>query len=164
MIDSFWDNYRFLSNFFILHNPIVYNNIVYDSTEKFFQAMKTTDPVYRRLISEAGTPGLAKKMGSKEGFERAKLTLRPDWNDIKIKVMAYALRKKFEDPYLKQKLVETYPHDLVEGNWWHDNLWGACNCEKCAGEEKLNYLGKLLVILRTHLINGTLPADVDPLF
>jgi hypothetical protein len=157
MIDDFSDTYRFLSNFFILHNPIVYNNIVYDSTEKFFQAMKSRDPVFRRLVSEAGTPGLAKRMGRQ-------VKLRPDWDAIKLNVMAYALRKKFEDPYLRQKLIDTYPRDLVEGNWWHDNLWGSCNCKKCADKVKLNYLGKLLVILRTHLINGTLPAEHDPDF
>lgn len=165
MIDEFKGAHRFLSNFFTLHNPIVYNNIDYPSNEHFFQAMKTVDQGQRLAMANAPTPGIVKKMGSLNGYLNFKIELRPNWRgDLDFKVMAYGLVKKFESLYLKLRLIETYPHRLVEGNWWHDNYWGACRCDKCAGIAKLNNLGQMLEILRLHLINGTLPAEVDPVF
>jgi predicted NAD-dependent protein-ADP-ribosyltransferase YbiA (DUF1768 family) len=66
--------------------------------------------------------------------------LRPDWNDIKIKVMEEALLSKFtlnED--IKQKLKDTGDLYLEETNWWKDTFWGVCDG---VGE---NNLGKCLM-------------------
>lgn len=61
-------------------------------------------------------------------------------------------------------IVGTYPHALVEGNYWHDNIWGNCECAKCISFAGQNLLGQLLEVLRTHLINGTLPNVPEPVF
>lgn len=140
MIDDFSkEEYHFLSNF--CSSPISYGGRTYPSVEHFFQAMKTKDDVQRRLIAEAGTPGLAKKMGRS-------VVLREDWNQIKLVVMAFGIMCKFNDPDLKTKLVDTYPHDLVEGNWWGDDIWGV---DIKTGQGR-NYLGQLLMILRAQFM------------
>lgn len=136
--------YRFLSNFYT--SPFEYDGILYPTNEHFFQAMKTTDKVQRRLISEAGTAGLAKKMGRKA-------VLRSDWKKIKLDIMLHGLRKKFQNPELVAKLTATFPDCLVEGNWWHDNYWGDCWCAKCKNIEGQNFLGFLLEHVRLELIN-----------
>lgn len=116
MIDDFSkEEYHFLSNF--SPSPIEYGNNIYPTVEHFFQAMKTKDEVQRRLISETGTPGLAKRMGRN-------VVLRKDWNQIKLSVMAFGIMRKFDDLELRKKLVDTYPHYLVEKNWWGDDIWG----------------------------------------
>jgi len=89
--------------------------------------MKTTNQEHREIIRNAATPGIAKKMSSKKGYYEnrqliLKIELRPDWEDIKMKVMLFDLRKKFSPrSILAQKLVETYPKKLVEGKWF--GLW-----------------------------------------
>jgi ribA/ribD-fused uncharacterized protein len=151
MINSFMNEHRFLSNFWYV--DIVYDN-VYKSVEHFFQAMKTLDEGLRATIAMADTPGLAKKLGKT-------VPLRADWDKIKVSVMALGLCKKFSYPELAQKLIATYPHDLIEGNYWGDEIWGV-NLKTGKG---LNHLGKLLVMIRTNLINGIpILPDNDPVF
>jgi len=58
------------------------------------------------------------------------------------------LKQKFNDPVLKQKLLDTGDQELVEGNFWNDFTWGVCN-----GVGK-NWLGKMLVELRKRLVAG----------
>jgi predicted NAD-dependent protein-ADP-ribosyltransferase YbiA (DUF1768 family) len=54
------------------------------------------------------------------------LPLRPDWDDIKISVMARLLKRKFsrENMSLRNLLIDTHPKILVEGNYWGDVFWG----------------------------------------
>ena len=80
-----------------------------------------------------------------------KLSLREDWDKIKLEVMEELLRIKFSDPYLRYLLMVTDGRELVEGNHWHNNFWGRCSCEKC-DNKGLNHLGKLLMKLRTDII------------
>lgn len=143
MISSFKDKYRFLSNFW--PSPFTYDGILYPTNEHFFQAMKTNDKAQRRLISEARTPGLAKWMGRQT-------VLRIDWPQINLNVMLYGLRKKFQNKELAAELAATFPHTLVEGNWWHDNLWGNCYCQKCKGIEGQNLLGLSLEQIRLEIL------------
>lgn len=152
MIVDFRNEYRFLSNFY--ESPFIYDGILYPTNEHFFQAMKTKDKVQRRLISEARTPGLAKWMGRR-------IVLREDWANIRLDVMLYGLRKKFSIPELAAKLAATYPHALVEGNWWHDNLWGNCNCPKCKNIEGQNLLGLSLEQVRLEILTERKGGNTD---
>jgi predicted NAD-dependent protein-ADP-ribosyltransferase YbiA (DUF1768 family) len=52
---------------------------------------------------------------------------------------------KFSIPLMKEQLVLTGEEKLVEGNYWHDNFWGSCICEKCQRKLKLNWLGQILM-------------------
>ena len=56
------------------------------------------------------------------------------------------MKQKFNWPELRTKLLATGNRVLVEGNYWHDNFWGECTCEKCKATQKAeNWLGKLLM-------------------
>lgn len=123
------------------------------SNEHFFQAMKTVAPGERIAISKAGTPGIAKRMCSRKGYNGFKIILRNNWNTIKNDVMVYGLRQKFRHSIIATKLIATYPQGLVEGNWWHDNYWGDCSCAKCINIPGQNMFGHLLETVRLELIN-----------
>ena len=133
-IERFDGKYDFLSNFYL--TPVPYQGIMYPSSEHAFQAAKTTNPAVRMEISEASTPGLAKKMGRR-------LELRMAWDDIRDAIMFSVLMEKFHNnPDICKKLLETGIEELVEGNTWGDTYWGVCN-----GNGK-NKLGKLLMLVR----------------
>jgi ribA/ribD-fused uncharacterized protein len=126
-IDRFKGEYEFLSNFFVEKHG--------KSVEHFFQAAKALSTDQYAWIFSADTPGEAKRRGRRT-------TIRPDWDHIKVRIMRALLKKKFEDPELRQKLLDTGDKELVEGNNWGDQFWGVC---KGHGD---NMLGRLLMELR----------------
>jgi ribA/ribD-fused uncharacterized protein len=141
MIDSFDEEYRFLSNFWVLDNPIEIEGLIFDSSEAAYQAMKTLDPIARGKFQEL-TPSESKKFGRT-------LELREDWDEVKIEIMEEIVRQKFnKNPKLAQKLIETYPRQLVEGNWWGDDFWGV-DIKNHRGQ---NNLGKILMKIRDELM------------
>ena len=144
MINCFENEYEFLSNFY--EHPITYNGVVYPTNEHFFQAMKTPVLSEHLEIAAAATPGRAKRLGRKAN-------LWSDWEEIKEDIMLQALRLKFADPALAEKLLATDGKYLIEGNWWHDNYWGVCSCEKC-GHQGRNRLGELLMKVREEIKNA----------
>lgn len=139
MIDRFDGDYDFLSNFHM--HPVTLDGVVYPSNEHAYQAAKTLDQAEREYVRTRTTPGLAKKAG------RRNVTLRPDWDQVKLGVMEDLCRQKFQDPQLRKLLLATAPHDLVEGNWWNDTFWGVCNGR---GE---NHLGQILMGIREEVSN-----------
>lgn len=139
MIDSFSGEYSFLSNFHLCR--IEHEGIIYPSTEHAYQAAKTLDEQQRKQIANAPTPSKAKKMGRK-------VTLRNDWEDVKLDVMMELVKKKFQNKELANKLLATGSQKLVEGNYWHDYYWGVCN-----GKGQ-NHLGKILMEIREELLRG----------
>jgi len=130
VIDSFKGEYAWLSNFWIEKNG--------KSVEHFYQAYKTVNSETYNWIISSDTPGEAKRRGRRS-------ILRADWDTIKVSVMRKLLQKKFEDPDLRQKLLDTDGYELIEGNWWGDQFWGVC---KGRGE---NMLGRLLMELREEI-------------
>jgi len=141
---AFSGPYHFLSNFFMC--SILYEGIVYASTEHAYQAAKTTNHDLRRHFFAHGTAAQAKNRGRN-------IALRPDWEQVKLSIMLELLRIKFSDPTLADKLLGTDDAELVEGNWWHDQYWGVCNCGRdgtCSkkGGVGENHLGKLLMQVR----------------
>lgn len=141
MIMEFRDRYRFLSNFY--PSPIEVDGTVYPTVEHAFQAYKSDDPKVRQMISKLPLPSDAKKTGRL-------IKMRPDWDSIKDAHMLRLLAAKFSEPSMKKKLLDTENEELIEGNYWHDNYWGSCNCERCQSKGK-NILGKLLMDLRKSL-------------
>jgi len=145
MIDSFKGEYRWLSNFWFA--SFVSQGITFKSSEHYFACCKTLDPEWCRRIIDAPHAAAAKKLGKQ-------CPLRPDWPAVRMAVMAQALWLKFsQNADLQLKLILTDPHELVEGNYWHDNTWGDCRCAKCAqlGPGK-NGLGRLLMAHRKTFI------------
>lgn len=146
-IDSFSGRYRFLSNFWYVDIP--FEGTTYPSLEHAYQAAKTKDPSKRVLVRACQTPGHAKRAG--QG-----LTLRADWEKVKLRIMEQLLRHKFDPLHnrrLADALVETHPCMLIEGNHWGDTFWGVCNGK---GE---NHLGKLLMMIRSDLVLGRMKDD-----
>lgn len=143
MIKEFSGRFRFLSNFYVLSTEILYEGLAYASVEHAYQAAKTLDKAQRRAISRMRTPGEAKKAGKN-------ISLRPDWEQVKQNVMLDLLRLKFAQPALAKQLADTVGHKLVEGNYWHDNIWGICTCKAC-GNDGQNYLGQTLMQVRDEI-------------
>lgn len=137
-IDSFSGKYDFLSNMFVCYLMDT-DGVEYKSAEHYYQAHKIHDACDRYEIISADTPMKSKALGRK-------CKLRPDWNDIRDSVMENALRLKFNNIYLMNKLIETYPHELVEGNYWGDTYWGIFD------NRGQNKLGKLLMKIREEAI------------
>lgn len=132
MISGFQGAARWLSNFAPVN--ICYDGLCYPSVEHFYVAMKTTDKDVRKVIRDLPTASEAKKFGKT-------ITVRPDWEELKLRVMEYGLRKKFSKQPYKWLLSET-KGEIVEENWWNDTFWGVCNG---VGE---NNLGKLIMKIR----------------
>jgi hypothetical protein len=135
-INSFVDKYAFLSNFYGI--TIWIGGTPWLTAEHLFQACKTTDPAEREWVRMSETAGVAKRRGRQ-------ITLRSDWNEIKLDVMRYCLQKKFAHPMLAIHLKDTGDAILIEGNTWGDRYWGVC------GGKGENMLGKLLMEVRDTL-------------
>ena len=136
VIDSFFGPYRFLSNF----EPctVEYDGMTYTCSEAAYQAAKTTDVSLRIAFTTMN--------GAKAKFAGQRLTLRPDWNEVKVNAMYEIVKDKFSRNHeLKLKLLQTGDLQLIEGNYWGDKFWGVCNGE---GE---NHLGKILMRVRKEL-------------
>lgn len=155
-IDCFDGQYAFLSNFFA--TKVYYNGIIYPHSEGAFQAAKSLDEHVRKEFAlMMKTPGQAKRAGKGRPFkasngETLKIELRPDWEEVKDSIMYDIVRAKFtQNQALKQALLMTVDAELVEGNYWHDNYWGVCSCERCANKTGRNQLGKTLMKIRAEL-------------
>lgn len=146
-ISSFKGDYRFLSNFWMVSVPL--ENIWYPSVEHAYQAAKTTNPEEREKIRRASTAAEAKRIGKH-------ITLRPDWEQVKIDYMRYLVWYKFAMyPDLGKMLLDTGDRELVEGNTWNDIFWGVCDG---IGQ---NWLGKILMEVRDQ-VRSTGPSDKPP--
>lgn len=135
-IDEFDGEFAFLSNFY----PATINmdGMSFQSSEAAYQAQKCLNTMDKFQFCNLG-PRDAKKLGRK-------VQLRPDWEDIKDKVMARILSLKFrQHPDLGNLLIATGDAELIEGNHWRDTYWGVCD-----GVGK-NRLGELLMQLRHEL-------------
>ena len=126
-------DWAFLSNFY--ECKIVYEGYMFNNVESAFQAQKCISEV-DKFIGVNGS--IAKKLGRK-------VNLRSDWDKVKDDIMYKIVFAKFEqNPELRDKLVNTYPLELVENNKWNDTYWGVCN-----GKGK-NKLGKILESVRDY--------------
>ena len=138
-IKQFKDGFDFLSNFYPAH--VALDNVRYDTVEHAFQAAKTLDKAQRRLIRNADTPGKAKRLGRK-------VTLRDDWEAVKIEIMEDLVRQKFtRHPDLRKLLLDTGDAEIEEGNTWRDTFWGV---SLRTGKGR-NELGKILMRVRREL-------------
>jgi hypothetical protein len=112
---AFRDDFEFLSNFY--YAPVRFEGATYATVEHAFQAAKTDDPDERALVRACSTPAKAKARGRR-------VTLRKDWEAVKLGVMEVLLREKFT---------------------WGDVYWGVCR-----GSGR-NHLGRLLMRIRDAL-------------
>ncbi len=144
-IKGFHNNYDWLSNFYIIE-PFIYDEIEFNTTENFYQAMKTKDKEIRKYIATL-KPGQAKRYVNPDINKN--FVVREDWEKIKLSVMEYAIRIKFSQQDFKDLLLATRNIYIEETNSWNDIFWG-CNT---AGEGQ-NHLGKLYMKIREELKNN----------
>lgn len=133
-ITKFDGSYRFLSNFYVSITSIDLKT--WKTIEHYYQSQKSKNPIIQEIVRNLETAYLAKQYGKT-------ITLRDDWDDIKLKIMEKAVRAKFDQNYdLRERLLKTGDAQLIEGNYWGDVYWGVC---KGVGE---NNLGKILMKIR----------------
>lgn len=141
VIDRFVEDFAFLSNFY--PSTFRYEGKTYRTVEHAYQAYKTLDESERQIIRNAKSAGEAKKLGRS-------VTLRKDWDSIKVDVMRCLIKLKFENPLLREMLIATGNSELIESNYWNDKFWGVCRGQ---GE---NWLGRILTEQRNEII-----AEID---
>lgn len=131
IISYFKNENYFMSNFF--EASVSYEGKVYRNAEAAYQAQK--DPARAgEFIMLKGND--AKALGSK-------VTLRSDWEEIKVQVMYEVVEAKFtQNRNLMQKLIQTGNAELVHGNIHRDTFWGIY------GGKGENMLGKILMEIR----------------
>jgi ribA/ribD-fused uncharacterized protein len=139
IVNSFRGDFEYLSNF-SKHGFVDKNGRRWKTVEHFYQSMKTNDEKEMLQVQNAKTPTIAKLLGRK-------ITLRKEWNDVKVDVMREALRLKFDqNDEIRQRLKSTAGYVLIEGNNWGDTFWGEVD------GKGLNILGKLLMELRDYYL------------
>ena len=107
MIQQFRENYDFLSNFYLC--SVLFNGIIFLSSEAAFQAQKTKDPEQQKAFADL-SPAKAKSVGRS-------VTLRDDWENVKFQIMYEVCRAKFSlHPELAKMLLDTGDALLIEGN------------------------------------------------
>ena len=141
------NRYAFLSNFYEAEIRIWGHT--FPTTEHAFAWMKPVkdDPV-RREIRLAVGPAQAKSLGRG-------CTLRPEWEEIKFRVMQAVVRAKFDQhPDLARSLMDTGDAYLQEGTYWDDRVWGvdfSSSPHDWEAREGLNWLGTILMAERSRL-------------
>ena len=121
-ITSFNGANRFLSNFYLLPEPLEWEGQFYPTTEHAFQAAKTLDPALRKEIAEATgegkpSPGLAKWIGRR-------VAMRSGWDAMRIAVMEELLCLKFAHPRLGKLLLDTGDAEAHRGEHMGQRLLG----------------------------------------
>lgn len=144
IIEEFRGKFYFLSNFY--EQQLTFDGITYRNAEAAFQAQKTL-AVGQRLRFANLLPGEAKRLGRR-------VTLRADWDDVRLDVMRAVVRTKFENTELSAMLLATGDARLVEGNTWGDKFWGTCE------GIGFNHLGSILEDTRAELRQVDVP-EVD---
>jgi ribA/ribD-fused uncharacterized protein len=148
-VEGFEGEYRFLSNFIggsvILTDPDGTPR-TYKTVEHAYQAAKTMDLEERAHIRTLDRPSQAKKYGKS-------VTLRPNWQDVRLDIMEVLVRQKFQLPGFKSQLLKI-DGDIIESNRWHDQFWGDCWCTyyvECRTPGQ-NHMGKILMKIRDELV------------
>jgi len=128
------------SNFYEFRPYVRVEGIVYKTPEHLYQSRKTLNVRERHAVAGAGSPGIAKQIGKH-------VQLRGNWNEIKVDVMRRVQEVRFDQPYWEEKLMN-YGKPIIEYNYWHDNFWGWCLCDRCREKEKGNMLGKIIAKIK----------------
>lgn len=166
IIRDFRGKHQFLSNFYVHElmlkaGTVLPNGDVLDRDEWYphsegaYQALKADNSEDRQQFFAARmfpsgnhrvyTPGQSKRAG------RA-IDMTPTWEVAKYGAMKMVLDAKFQpDSALSHNLLCTSGAYLVEGNSWHDQVWGDCSCPTHLPETGENWLGNMLMARRAVL-------------
>lgn len=141
MIKEFQGEFRWLSNFTRCY--IHLDGRDFSSVEHAYMSAKSDDPDWKHFCETENSAGLVKRRSRY-------ITLVDNWDDIKVDIMRECINQKFDDPFLKAKLLATEDCHIQEGNMWNDKFWGVC-LKTGKGQ---NILGKLIMEKR-EMLRGT---------
>lgn len=131
------DPYGFMGNYYKARF-FIYGRW-WNCVEAPYQAMKTFDKDEQEAIWKAEKSNDARLLGQK-------VTMRPDWDQVKRSVMKECVMAKFlQHPELRKQLMETGTEELIEDSpidWY----WG---CGKDGTGQ--NVLGQVLMEIREEL-------------
>ena len=137
---AFCCEYRWLSNFW--PSKIKFDGYEYDSVEAAYHSAKNNSKEWKEFCAKNDSSSI-KKAGQE-------ISLRDDWEDVKVDIMEKLIRLKFNDNQeLKQKLLETGDMVIEEGNEWGDVFWGV----DLKTKEGKNILGKIIMKVREEIKN-----------
>lgn len=139
---GFQKHYRWLSNMWPVEIEV--GGIKFQSVENAYQASKYVGD-RERIEKLAKMAALETKNYAKDRVTNPIQTT--DFENKRVKFMELFLRKKFENPCLRQKLINTGDVHIEETNTWNDTFWGCC--PEGVGE---NTLGKLIMKIRDEII------------
>jgi ribA/ribD-fused uncharacterized protein len=136
--------------------PITYLHITARTSEAFYQALRFPDHADVRAAILAEKSPMAAKFVAKANVSKT----RPDWDDVRIPLMYWALRLKLiqHQETFGALLLSTGDRDIVEDiGGRSDIFWGAkLENGMFVGE---NMLGQLLMVLRSALLNGGVDGE-----
>ena len=121
---------------------VQYKGTEYSCSESAFQAQKCTKEEEKNLFSNIDG-FLAKKYGKK-------VSLRNDWNKVRVSIMEEVVRAKFEQLSDLARELAKVEGPIQEDDTWGDTFWGVYQGR---GE---NHLGKILMKVRDELFNSSL--------
>ena len=88
------------------------------------------------------------ELDDKSALAGREITMRADWDDIRVNVMRQLLEQKFAlGSQCAHMLCLTEDHHIEETNTWGDTFWGVCR------GEGLNVLGEMLMEIRADLLS-----------
>lgn len=147
-ITEFQGDYRWLSNF----SPceIYLDGEEYRSVEHAYMSAKSDSPDWKAYCRDTESPGLVKR-------ESKRLSVKENWNTIKLDIMAKCLTQKFNQEPYKSKLLATGERYIQEGNKWGDTFWGV-DLKTGKGQ---NMLGTIIMNIRSELLKNSKPIVVE---
>jgi ribA/ribD-fused uncharacterized protein len=133
------NNYGEFSNFALF--PILIDDVLWASSEHYYQAQKFLDPLLKERVRLASTPFLAAQIGRDPA-----LPMRKNWNEIKDGVMLLALRAKFSQYPILQDLLRSTNKAHIYEHTKNDCYWA-----DCYDRTGLNKLGEQLMQIREEI-------------
>ena len=144
---GFDGEFQWMSNFWPV--SLLFDGVRYGSVEQAYQAAKTLNLDERLKIQMTKTPSRAKKQGRS-------LTVRSDWDAVKIPIMLRLQRQKYRNGRLSERLAATGKRQIFELNAWNDVFWGVVENE--GGYEGVNAMGQILSLVRDEVGNKIIGA------
>lgn len=145
VIKEFVENAKYCINWFSnmrrMDQPFVYQGLNFWTPENFYQAMK----VEKDLIDLRRNICMMNPYKAKV-FARS-VTLRKDWDVIKLDVMDRILHFKFSPETSWGQKLKEYDGEIIEWNNWNDKFYGKSIFDGL-GE---NYIGKILTRIKNKL-------------
>lgn len=136
---SAYDESGYLSNWYPA--SLFLKGKIWPSSEHYYQAQKVAGTPHEETVRRMESPRL-----TFEFTRRPEITVRADWDQVKIKAMHEAVYAKFtQNPELTEKLLATGDREIVE-NSPVDYFWGIG--ADGSGE---NQLGKVLMDVRRQI-------------